>query len=83
MDGSYGAEMVCAYYPGKHNSTSTGAAPCKEQFPVAKSVFSRKGSCKNYSGGHSSGEHMARQGQGECKTTDFDIRSVVCFDDDA
>ncbi|KAI3323396.1 hypothetical protein HD806DRAFT_535221 [Xylariaceae sp. AK1471] len=72
MDGSWGAEMICTFH-GSDNST----APCNEQFPVGKSVFSSVGSCHDYSGPHSSGEHVAIQEEGECKTTDFDIRSVM------
>ncbi|RWA03266.1 hypothetical protein EKO27_g11839 [Xylaria grammica] len=76
MDGSEGAEIHCTFY-GINNSTG----PCKEQFPVGKSVLSSVGPCRTYSGGHSSGEHTANQKEGECKTTDFSIRSVVCYDD--
>ncbi|KAI0430070.1 hypothetical protein F5Y09DRAFT_242100 [Xylaria sp. FL1042] len=76
MDGSWGAEIHCAFQ-GINNSTG----PCDEQFPIGKSVFSEVGSCNSYSGGHSSGEYEAKQKQGECKTTDFSIRSVVCYDD--
>ncbi|GAP83345.1 hypothetical protein SAMD00023353_0203050 [Rosellinia necatrix] len=76
MKGSWGAEMVCTFH-GRNNSTG----PCKEQFPVGKSIFSTVGPCRSYSGGHSSGSHTASQEQGECKSPDFDILSVVCSDD--
>lgn len=68
--------MVCTF----HDINNT-TAPCEEQFPIGKSVFSAVGSCRSYSGGHSSGEHAATQGQGECQTTDFSILSVVCWDE--
>ncbi|KAI1739294.1 hypothetical protein F4680DRAFT_142173 [Xylaria scruposa] len=77
MKGSEGAEIICTFH-GKNNSTG----PCTEQFPVGKSVFSSVGHCRSYSGGHASGEHHADQDQGECNTTDFDILSVVCYDDE-
>ncbi|KAK5630022.1 hypothetical protein RRF57_005737 [Xylaria bambusicola] len=75
MDGSWGAEIHCTF---EDINNSTG--PCEDQFPVGKSVFSSVGLCKTYSGGHSSGEREASQKEGECKTTDFSIRSVVCHD---
>ncbi|KAI8954834.1 hypothetical protein F4801DRAFT_452541 [Xylaria longipes] len=76
MKSSSGAEIVCTFH-GTNNSTS----PCKEQFPVGKSVLSSVGPCRTYSRGHASGEY-ADQKQGECKTTDFNILSVVCYDED-
>ncbi|KAI0910791.1 hypothetical protein F4823DRAFT_348023 [Ustulina deusta] len=76
MDGSWGAEIHCTFQ-GINNSTG----PCDGQFPVGESVFSSVGPCRMYSGGHSSGEHQESQKEGECKTTDFSIRSVVCYDD--
>ncbi|KAI1813314.1 hypothetical protein GGS20DRAFT_489689 [Poronia punctata] len=79
MEGSFGAGMECTYHGTRNNGTATGTA-CNEQFPVARSVFSDVGSCNDYSGPHSSGERVARQTEGQCMTTDFDIRSVVCFD---
>ncbi|KAI0452712.1 hypothetical protein F5B21DRAFT_505941 [Xylaria acuta] len=75
MKGSWGAEIVCRFQ-GRNNSTG----PCKEQFPVGKSVFSSVGPCRTYSAGHASGNHTDQK-QGECKTTNFDILSVVCYDD--
>ncbi|KAI1823643.1 hypothetical protein F4861DRAFT_539852 [Xylaria intraflava] len=75
MEGSSGAEMVCTFH-GKNNTTSA----CKDQFPVGKSVFSAVGNCDDFSGPHSSGEHHEEQKAGECKTTSFDILSVVCWD---
>ncbi|KAI0966777.1 hypothetical protein F4678DRAFT_448105 [Xylaria arbuscula] len=76
MDGSEGAEIHCAFQ-GINKSTGT----CDEQFPVGLSVFSAVGSCISFSGEHSSGVHQANQTEGECKTTDFSIRSVVCYDE--
>ncbi|KAI0523767.1 hypothetical protein F5B22DRAFT_415987 [Xylaria bambusicola] len=76
MDGSWGAEIDCTFEDIKNGT----AGPCKDQFPVGKSVFTSVGSCKTYSGGHSSGEREASQKEGECKTTGFSIRSVVCYD---
>lgn len=76
MKGSWGAEIACTFH-GRNNSSG----PCEEQFLVGKSVFSSVGPCRTYSGGHSSGAHIASQKQGECKTTDFDILSVVCYDE--
>lgn len=76
LDGSSGAEIHCTF-KDVNNTTSA----CDEQFPVGKSVFSAVGPCKTYSGGHSSGEREATQEEGECRTTDFLIRSVVCYDE--
>ncbi|KAI0818384.1 hypothetical protein GGR55DRAFT_73066 [Xylaria sp. FL0064] len=76
LDGSWGAEIHCAFQ-GINNSTG----PCDEQFPIGKSVFSEVGSCRSYSGEHSSGQYEADQKQGECKSPDFSIRSVVCYDE--
>lgn len=75
MKGSWGAEMSCTF----HGRNGT-AGPCKEQFPVGKSVFSNVGLCRSYSGGHSSGDHEASQGEDECGSPSFDILSVVCYD---
>ncbi|KAI1131757.1 hypothetical protein F5Y10DRAFT_261920 [Nemania abortiva] len=77
MATSSGAEMVCIFH-GKNNST----APCKQQFPIGKSVFNSVGLCRSYSGAHSSGEHLDSQKEGECKSTDFSILSVSCWDDE-
>ncbi|KAJ8115293.1 hypothetical protein ONZ43_g4700 [Nemania bipapillata] len=76
METSSGAEMVCIFH-----SRANITAPCEKQFPIGKSVFSSAGSCRSYSGGHSSGEHSATQTAGECESTDFSIRSVVCWDE--
>ncbi|KAI1365717.1 hypothetical protein F5Y08DRAFT_171251 [Xylaria arbuscula] len=76
LDGSWGAEINCTY-----ESINNSTGPCDEQFPVGKSVFSAVGPCKTYSGGHSSGEHQATQKEGKCETPDFDILSVVCYDE--
>ncbi|KAI0102222.1 hypothetical protein GGR51DRAFT_298712 [Nemania sp. FL0031] len=77
MASSSGAEMVCTFH-GSDNST----APCKEQFPIGKSVSNAIGLCRSYSGAHSSGEHLDSQKEGECKSTEFSIRSVSCWDDE-
>ncbi|KAI0401040.1 hypothetical protein F4802DRAFT_445943 [Xylaria palmicola] len=76
MEGSWGAEIACTFYGGLYSE-----GPCKEQFPVGKSVFSTVGSCRSYSGAHSSGTHNATQKEGQCMSTTFDIRSVVCYDE--
>ncbi|KAI2635416.1 hypothetical protein GGS21DRAFT_490079 [Xylaria nigripes] len=75
MDGSYGVDMVCTFH-GEDDSTDA----CREQFPVGKSVFSAVGRCHDFSGSYSTGEQIAEQDEGECKTTKFDILSVVCYD---
>ncbi|KAI8635372.1 hypothetical protein F5Y19DRAFT_469241 [Xylariaceae sp. FL1651] len=74
MEGSFGAGMVCIYH-GTDNTT----AACHEQFPVGKSVLSSVGLCQDFPEPHSQGD-PTKQEEGECKTTDFDILSVVCYD---
>ncbi|KAI0203924.1 hypothetical protein F4808DRAFT_392731 [Astrocystis sublimbata] len=79
MKGSWGAEINCTYHGGNSSSTIT-TGPCDSQFPFGKSVLSSVGPCRTYSGSHASGDHIADQKQGDCKTSDFDIYSVVCYD---
>ncbi|KAI1333247.1 hypothetical protein F5Y16DRAFT_393641 [Xylariaceae sp. FL0255] len=75
LEGSTGEGIACTFY-----NTDNSTAGCNDQFPVGKSVFSTVGSCGDFPQPHSIGT-PADQGPGECLTPDFDILSVVCYDE--
>ncbi|KAI1431584.1 hypothetical protein GGR50DRAFT_699850 [Xylaria sp. CBS 124048] len=78
MEGSWGAEMVCTFHD-RNDDRKKNTEACQDQIPAGKSVFSAVGRCRDFSGPHSSGAYV-EQKEGECKTTAFDILSVVCRD---